>query len=155
MELVKQFPCIKVTVQDLSEVIDTAPEVVDCVEFQACDFFTEQPVKGADVYLFRMIFHNWSDKYCVKLLRNLVPAPSKDSKVMINDRLVPKPDELSPYKDRLVRAFDVVMEERLNSKERNIEDWTTLLKQADERFHVKEVKRSEGSTLQIIDVEWP
>jgi hypothetical protein len=46
------------------------------------------------------------------------------------------------------------MKEMFNSKERNIEDWTTLLNQADERFHIKEVKRPQGSALQIIDLEW-
>jgi 16S rRNA G1207 methylase RsmC len=67
LELVKQFPRLKVKVQDLSEVIATAPAAENRVEFQAYNFFTEQPVKRADVYLFRIIFHNWSDKYCVKI----------------------------------------------------------------------------------------
>lgn len=29
------------------------------VEFMAHDFMNEQPVKGADVYFFRFILHNW------------------------------------------------------------------------------------------------
>lgn len=154
MELVKQFPGMKTTVQDLPEVVATAPKAVELVEFQAYDFFTEQPVKGADVYLFRMIFHNWSDKYCVDVLRNLIPALKKGSKIVINNHVVPKPGELSPYQDRSVRAFDLVMKEMFNSKESNIEDWEALLKRADEHLKIVEVKRPEGSTLQIIDVEW-
>ncbi|KAF1959528.1 S-adenosyl-L-methionine-dependent methyltransferase [Byssothecium circinans] len=68
LELVKRFPTIMVTVQGLPEVIATAPAVVDC------DFFTEQLVKGADIYFFRMIFHNWGDDYCIQILRKLILA---------------------------------------------------------------------------------
>jgi len=46
------------------------------------------------------------------------------------------------------------MKEMFNSKESNIEDWEALLKRADEHLKIVEVKRPEGSTLQIIDVEW-
>lgn len=34
----------------------------------------EQPVRHADVYFFRAIFHNWRHKYAVEILRNLMPA---------------------------------------------------------------------------------
>jgi hypothetical protein len=153
-ELVRRFPNINATVQDLPEVIATAPAPTDRVTFQEYSFFTEQPVKGADVYFFRMIFHNWGDKYCIQILRNLIPALKKGARIVINDHVVPKPGELSLYKDRSVRAFDLVMKELCNAKERNIGDWEALLKQADERFEIVEVKRLEGSQLQIMDVEW-
>lgn len=61
---------------------------------------------------------------------------------------------LSLYKDRTVRAFDLVMKGCFNAKERDIQAWTELLKKADERFEIRDVKRPEGSQLQIIDVEW-
>lgn len=154
LELTKRFPDMKCTVQDLPEVIATAPKNVERVDFQAHDFFTAQPVKGADVYFFRMILHNWSDKYCIQILRNIIPAMKKGSRVVINDHVVPAPGILSPYKDRSVRAFDLVMKECFNAKERDIDDWTELLKKADERFVIADVKRPEGSQLQIIDVQW-
>lgn len=40
------------------------------IEIMAHNFFAEQAFeKAPDMYLFRWIFHNWSDGYCVKILR--------------------------------------------------------------------------------------
>lgn len=58
------------------------------VKFMPHDFFTEQPVKGADVYFFRFILHNWSDSYCTKILKNLLPAMKNGSKVVIYEFLI-------------------------------------------------------------------
>lgn len=60
------------------------------VEFMPHDFFTEQPVQGADVYFFRFILHNWSDSYCTRILRNLLPAMKEGSKVVIYEFLIPE-----------------------------------------------------------------
>ena len=58
----------------------------------AHDFFKEaQPVHGADVYFFRFIFHNWPDKYCLKILRSLIPALKTGAKVVIIDYVLPGP----------------------------------------------------------------
>ncbi|KAH5652259.1 hypothetical protein HBI51_076110 [Parastagonospora nodorum] len=154
LELARQNPEVKCVVQDLPEVVAGAPQGVDRVEFQPYNFFTEQPVKNADVYLFRMIFHNWGDKYCIRILENLVPALKKGSRVVINDHVVPPGGVLSPYKDRTVRAFDLVMKACFNAKERSVEDWTNLLKAADERFAIRNVTQPKGSQLQIIEVQW-
>jgi hypothetical protein len=61
--LAEKFPAMRCIVQDLPEVIAGAPALTNAdlaarVQFQAHDFYTKQPVKGADVYFFRMIFHN-------------------------------------------------------------------------------------------------
>lgn len=60
------------------------------VKFMPHDFFTEQPVKGADVYFFRFILHNWSNSYCTRILRNLLPAMKDGSKVVIYEFLIPE-----------------------------------------------------------------
>lgn len=143
-------------VRDLPEVIEAAPEPPSPrLTFLAHDFFfTPQPVHGADVYLFRMIFHNLGDKYCIAVLRSLIPALKKGARVVINDHVVPEPGVLSAYKERSVRAFDLVMKGCFNAKERDERAWKELLRMADERFEVRGVARPEGSQLQIIDVEW-
>jgi predicted O-methyltransferase YrrM len=154
IELAKQNPEMKCVVQDLPEVISGAPKDIERVDFQPYNFFTEQPVKNADVYFFRMIFHNWGDKYCIQILKNLIPALKKGSRVVINDNVVPPGGVLSPYKDRTICAFDLVMKGCFNAKERSAEDWTKMLKAADERFMIKDVIQPKGSQLQIIDVQW-
>lgn len=72
------------------------------VEFQAHDFFTEQPVK-ADVYLFRNVFHSWSDSRAIRILQALVPALKPGARIVINDYLLPEPGTMSHMKERAVR----------------------------------------------------
>ena len=58
------------------------------------DFFTLQPIQ-ADVYYFRSIFHNWSDKYCIQILQNLVPALKLGAKIVIHEYMLPDLKSLS------------------------------------------------------------
>lgn len=157
--LAKRYPSIRCVVQDLPEVISgvKSPEngnLAERVTFDPYNFFTPQPVKDAEVYLFRMIFHNWGDKYCIRILHNLIPALKKGAKIVINDHVVPPSGVLSPYADRAICGFDWVMKEMFNAKERSIDDWKDLLQKADSRFRVMDVIRPEGSQLQIIEAVW-
>ena len=79
---------LKVIVQDLPGTADKgrellAPELKGRVEFMGHDFFAEQVVRGADVYFFRWILHNWSDEYSVRILQALRPALKKGARVLI------------------------------------------------------------------------
>ena len=73
------------------------------VGFQAHDFFAEQPVKGADVYLLRLVLHDWSDKYAKKILEALVPALKPGATVMVQDRVVPAWGEATLLQEREAR----------------------------------------------------
>ena len=106
VEVARRCPSLRFVVQDREEVIKAAkaPEdVADRVTFVAYDFFKEQPVKGADVYFYRWIFHNWSDKYCIKICRALIPALKPGARLLIQDILLPRQGELSSYKERKAR----------------------------------------------------
>ena len=94
--------------QDLASTVDNAasslpPELSDRVEFMPHDFFREQPVKGADVYLFRWIFHNWSDDYCIKILRSLTPSLKKGAIIVINDNVLPEPGTMGLWQEGRLR----------------------------------------------------
>lgn len=78
-------------------------DLAGCVQFMTHDFLTEQPVQGADVYFFRWIFHNWSDKYCVKILKSLIPALKPGAKIVINDNVLPQPGVLSQWQEARLR----------------------------------------------------
>ena len=54
----------------------------------AHDFLTPQPVKDADVFVLRAILHDWSDKYCIQILRHLRAAAMPSTRLVIIDRIM-------------------------------------------------------------------
>lgn len=94
-------------IQDLEPVIASAKQHVPAdlenrVTFMTHDFLTEQPVHG-DVYFFRWILHNWSDKYCVQILRNLIPVLKTGAKIVLNDNVLPAPGVMSKWQEDRLR----------------------------------------------------
>ncbi|MCJ1282143.1 hypothetical protein MMC26_001466 [Xylographa opegraphella] len=101
--IAERYPSLHCVVLDLPEVVADGPakipyDLQSRVTFAAHDFFTEPPevAKAADVYLFCRIFHNWSDKYSVRILRSLVPALKHGARILISDICLPEPHAL-PY----------------------------------------------------------
>lgn len=94
--LAKEFPDLQFVVQDLPKVIEDAKtkapaELSDRLIFQAHNFFEEQPVKNADIYFFRWILHDWSDKYCIKIIRALIPALKPGARLLFSERCLEPP----------------------------------------------------------------
>ncbi|KAI0516714.1 putative O-methyltransferase [Xylaria bambusicola] len=153
--IARQFPDIHIIVQELSEVIKLCKEEPWLnVKFMAHDFFKNQPVKEADVYLLRWILHNWPDKYCIQILNALVPALKPGSRVLIMDFVMPPPLALPNLVDRKLRAMDATMLEIGNSKERNMDEWKALFERADRRFVLKGMVQPPGSNLAILELQW-
>jgi hypothetical protein len=101
--LLKLHPGLQCVVQDLPKVISSVQPSADNLTFMAHDFFKEQPVKDADLYLLRWVLHDWSDLYAVKILKALVPAMSPGSRLVINEFCLPEPGEASLYEQRFPR----------------------------------------------------
>ena len=79
-------------VQDLPGTVEEGEallpvELKGRITFMTHDFFNPQPVRGAEVYFFRFILHNWSDKYATIILRNLIPAMKDGARVVIYEFL--------------------------------------------------------------------
>lgn len=96
IDLARRFPGLHFIVQDLASVAseakgDLPAELEHRVEFMIHDFFTEQPVKDAAVYLFRWVLHDWSDKYCIQILRALIPALKPGAWIVLNERCLEPP----------------------------------------------------------------
>jgi hypothetical protein len=113
MDLARHFPKMKCISQDLPDVVadvEVPEDLKDRVEIVAHDFFTPQPVEDADVYLFRWIFHDWSDKYSVRILQNLIPALKHGAKIVIGEVCLPGPeDNVSYVLERRMRYVNFVM----------------------------------------------
>ena len=104
--LLERYPGTKAVVQDKPEVITKArvpPELEGRLTFHAHDFFAEQPVKGAEVYFFRSVLHDWPDAYALKILRNLIPALKLGAKVVLNETCLPPPGVLPHTQEQLAR----------------------------------------------------
>lgn len=159
IEIARSAPHLHFIVQDLPEMIQGAesgvpPDLKPRIEFMSHDMFTEQPVRDADVYLFRNIFHNWSDAHTIHALKALVPALKPGARVVVNDYFIPEPGTMTPSKEREIRALDMIMFTNFNSRERERTDWKMIFEQADPRFKNLSIWTPEGSALCIIECEW-
>lgn len=78
-DIAQHNPSTRCIVQDLPEVVAEGRNLIPSalanrITFKAHDFFTEQPVKDADVYFLRWVLHDWSDSKAMTILRNLIPS---------------------------------------------------------------------------------
>lgn len=107
--LARRYQGFSFVVQDLASTIENTQkaalpsELQDRVKFMAHNFFTPQPVQGADAYFFLWIFHNWSDRYCLSIVDNLVPALKPGARVIINEWCLPEPNTVPNRLDRRMR----------------------------------------------------
>ncbi|KAJ0414364.1 putative O-methyltransferase [Aspergillus carlsbadensis] len=123
------------------------------ITFQAHDFFTEQPVAGADVYFFRYILHNWADKYSVEILRNLIPALKDGARVLIYEFLLPE-EAQTEWTRKQWRNLDMIQMLGWNSLERTASDWKSLFASVDPRLEFVGTITPEGSIVSLIEAVW-
>lgn len=105
IEILRKFPEVQCIVQDLPEVLVGAEIPADLegrLSFQEHNLFTKQEVE-ADIYLLRGLLHNWSDKYSIQILRNVLPALKNGAKLILNETCLPEPGTLSKYEDQFLR----------------------------------------------------
>ncbi|KAL7277459.1 hypothetical protein ACG7TL_008380 [Trametes sanguinea] len=109
VELAAAYPHIRCIVQDRPQTVSIAPHVwgdahKDLFEagrvcFQAQDFFEPQPssltvpnvgsVSHPAAYVLARVLHNWPDAQCAQILKNLRAAAGPDTKLIINDTVLP------------------------------------------------------------------
>lgn len=120
-----------------------------------------QPVSGAAIYLLRMILHDWPDATAAVILRHLVAAmkrkgegsPTGGSRLLIMDTILPTPGTVPVAEERLARARDLTVMQAFNAKERHLEDWQAVLKQADPRLRLEKICRPPGSIMGLLVVD--
>lgn len=160
ISLAKAFPNLSFIVQDLSvnaadgeaSLVAQQLELTTRIIFQSHDFFTPQPVKGANVYLLRMILHDWPDAESIKIISQIVPCLTAGARIIIMDSVLPSPGVIPATKERLFRVRDLTMRQVFNSHERELEDWHSLLERADKRLRIKDIQQPFGSVMSIIEV---
>lgn len=117
------------------------------IEFVAHDFLTDQPVVS-DAYFLRVVLHSWPDEYCVKILRQLVPAVRNNTRIVVNDSVVSEPGTLPLLGMRNIyrfpswgSAYGMLMMTLCNARKREEDNWTQLLRDTDASVWKKEDSR--------------
>lgn len=129
LELRKHCPSLqgKLVLQDRKEVLDIiSPSELPGVEKLQHDFFSPQPVKEAQIYYIRRVFHDWLDAEARQILTSIVPAMAPDSRILISDMALPEPVTLQ---DAHAVWLDLMML-TIGGKERTMKDWESLVKSA-------------------------
>lgn len=160
--LAKAFPHLTFVVQDLPVNTDSGrkvaanslpTDVTSRITFQGHDFTKPQPLPGADVYLLRMILHDWPDGDAAKIIRSIVAAMDQTkSRLLIMDTVLPMPGSIPVSLERLARVRDLTMLQAFNSKERHLNDWTELLAVADPKLQLARVVQPFGSAMSVLEV---
>lgn len=113
VSIARRHPRLRFIVQDLGEILANAEEalpkivssynddddtslqesIASRITYMELDFLSGiQPVTGADVYMFRFVIHDWSDKYVVRILQNIVPSmKKKTARIVIMDYVLVSP----------------------------------------------------------------
>ncbi|KAI0161875.1 putative O-methyltransferase [Hypoxylon sp. FL1284] len=77
--------------QDLAAVTASIIDIHPSIESMGYDFFSEQPVKGARVYFYHHILHDWSDPMCLEILAQVTKAMKPGySKLLLHEMIIPE-----------------------------------------------------------------
>ncbi|BCR97116.1 uncharacterized protein AKAW2_30435A [Aspergillus luchuensis] len=130
--------------EDQEHVIRSIVPPPDGIEMVPHDFFTEQPVKGALIYLIRRCLHNWPPSKVTEILKKTVAAMEVNkSRLLIEEILVPQ------TKAGIEEGWMDVLMMSLGGKQRTIEEWRTVL--AEVGLRVGKVYQVPGSCNGIIE----
>ncbi|KAF9884826.1 hypothetical protein FE257_001242 [Aspergillus nanangensis] len=122
--LLKKYPALSsrkgsIVLQDLPQSLDGVD--VNNLEVMSHDFFTAQPVKGAQIYYLRRIMHDWPNQSCIDILSHLAASMSSDSMIMIDEVILPVTKV--PW---FAAAADMAMMTVFGAKERDVKEWGAL-----------------------------
>ncbi|KAF7958453.1 hypothetical protein EAE96_002001 [Botrytis aclada] len=158
IEIANHTKNITLLVQDSAMMIQgvnaTVPEnLKGRVQFMTHDLFDPQTVT-APVYFFRMAFRGLGDKYAVQVLKAQIPVLKPGVKILIQDVVMPEPEVIPLWRERMARLVDLALECFSNGRKRYIDEWKALFAMADKRFVLHQVYVPKDNLLGILEVHW-
>lgn len=178
LALAKRYPRLRLVVQDMANVVGTADtgDMANRITFMPHGLFDPQTV-CAEVYFFRWIFHNWSDPYCIRMLKAQVPKLNPGARLIIQEAFMPEAGTVARWKEKdlryvvslersligmrrsnfslmRVRSMDLEMAFTFNSRERTLADWKALFEEANPAFVLVNTIEPKGSAMGILEFVW-
>lgn len=107
-------PDVTCIVQDLPSMVkigedELEPEWNGRISFMAHDFFEPQPVRAPAAFLLRFILHDWPDQDACKILRQLSLQMGPETRILINDSVMPEPGATDPLTEKRIRNIDMMV----------------------------------------------
>lgn len=148
--IVRKSPGVRCIVQDLPKVINSAIAVTsrnpdfpsDSITFQAHSFLEPQPVV-ADLYLFRMVFHNWCDQGARRIIKALLPVLRPGTRVIAIEYVMPKIGTAPIYAEVATRRLDNVMYSLMKGKVRELDEFKDLFHSVEPNLKFKSFRQGE------------
>lgn len=126
LELMAANPRLRGQVLDLPHAAERARDeaekrgLSDRFTAVAGDFFTEVP--AADLYLLKMILHDWDDDQCVSILRACRSAAHEGARALVVETVIGEIGQ----PDDFATMLDMVMLCMMNGMERDLEEFDLL-----------------------------
>ena len=126
--LLARYPNTSGLLFDLAPAIDAAKAgkggPLPRCEFVVGDFFDEVPT-GADIYILKLVLHDWENDKAERILNRCRNAMSPTSRALIIEGLVGPPGEMS-----LTTLVDITMLNNLGGRERTQAEFERLVERA-------------------------
>ncbi len=133
--------------QDLPEVLEKVtihPGITAC----PYDFFTPEPVKGARVYYFHIVLHDWPDETATRILEVVRDAMEREySRLLIHEVLVPAREP-----SLAATTLDMAMMALFSSLERTENEWRRLIDGV-EGLQIAKIWKARQADESIIEIE--
>lgn len=132
--LMKENPTLQGVVFDLPHVVPTAIKagqelgLQDRFSVVAGDFFATA-LPPADLFLLKLILHDWNDEACLSILKNCRRTINPGGRILVVESLI---DEIGT--PGFAPILDMTMLVELGGRERNLEEYKALFTAAGFRF---------------------
>ncbi|KAA8893850.1 O-methyltransferase-domain-containing protein [Sphaerosporella brunnea] len=140
------------TIQDLKGVIEAGKRAcpdkfLSRFRWMPHDFFEKQPILRASAYFLRHILHDWSDEYCIRILRPIVEAMlPESSRLLICEMIAPEMNAPMALAHR-----DLLMMGHLAGMERTERQFVELAKRAHPQLYLEKVWKSTSGGACIME----
>ncbi|KAK4145922.1 S-adenosyl-L-methionine-dependent methyltransferase [Dichotomopilus funicola] len=166
LDLSHLYPNLNFVIQDRAPPRENPTALAqNRVQFLEHDFFSEDPnpIRNADVYWLRYIIHDWSDDYCVRILRGLRDGMGPRSRILICDQVMnttsgcdelPSAPEPLPancgYFTRYSHTRDLCVMSIINGIERKPTEFRELVERAGLRLNRFWECRSQVGLVEVV-----